>query len=98
MKKLWTLAIAIAALSALASCYERKVIKLDYSEKMQSGVYSPTGLPGAAHVGRTEIEDKYHGYEAPEGGSSPGVKPPEKKPEEKAPEPEEKKLEDAFKG
>ena len=83
------LAIAIASLALLTSCYERKVVKLDYTEKVKTGYYTPNGLPGEAHVGRTEMEDKTAGYEhgtAAEGHKAVEKKPEEAKPEEKKPE------------
>ncbi|MBW2703933.1 MAG: hypothetical protein JRF33_24195, partial [Deltaproteobacteria bacterium] len=107
MNLVWKLVLGIGALALLSSCYEKKVVKLDYSERLKAGYYTPTGLPGDGHVGRTEIEDKYLGYDKDQ--ENPGevkkpevVKPEEKKPEEVKPEvkkpevvkPEEKKPEE----
>lgn len=94
MNLLTKLALVIASLALLTSCYERKVVKLDYSERLKEKYYTPTGLPGEAHVGRTGTEDKYHGMHGEHAVKKPEAKPEEKKVEEKAPAELEEKAEE----
>ncbi len=106
MNFVWKLVLGIGALALLNSCYEKKVVKLDYTERLKSGYYTPHGLPGDGFVGRTPAEDKAHGYHECPGHEGDVAKPDqgkkidtpdEVKPEEKKPEvvkPEEKKPEE----
>ena len=83
MRNYLLLAIALIAVAFLLACNKQKPPKLDYTEKMQKGVFSNHGLPGDGYVGRTPEEDKFHGFH-----EGDGKKPEEKKPEEKKPEAE----------
>jgi hypothetical protein len=85
MKKVALLAAALIAVACLLACNKQTPPKLDYSEKLNKGVYDAKGLPGDGHVGGTPLEDKYHGYH---GGDEHGTKAPpptDKQPTDKQP-------------
>ena len=62
MNKIWLLAAALLALVFTFACNKQKPPKLDYTEKMEKGVFTPNGMPGDGHVGGTREEHRYHGY------------------------------------
>jgi hypothetical protein len=62
MNKIWLLAAALLALVFTFACNKQKPPKLDYTEKLEKGLFAPNGMPGDGHVGGTHEEHRYHGY------------------------------------
>ncbi len=53
------LSLALAAWAGLLACNKQKPPKLDYTEKVQAGMYTPVGLPGETAPGTPENDSKY---------------------------------------
>ena len=86
MRKLVALGVALAALALVFGCNKQKPVKLDYSEKLQDGTYTPTGMPGDGTIGTPEHESKYTGYQhGKPGDPATGTPPPDQKPPEQKP-------------
>ncbi len=64
MNKIWLLAAALLALVFTFACNKQKPPKLDYTEKLEKGLFTPNGMPGDGHVGGTHEEHRYHGYKS----------------------------------
>jgi len=67
MKKWMILLVALVPLALVFGCNKPKPIKLDYTEKMEQGLYDPQGLPGESHIGAPPEDFKHHGYHPGEG-------------------------------
>jgi len=61
-KELVLFAVAMLGAASISACNKQKAPRLDYAEKMKTGLFSPNGLPGENHVGATDEEKKFQGY------------------------------------
>ncbi len=62
-KKLSLLAVALMAVASIFACNKQKAPRLDYTSKMKQGLFSPNGMPGDNHIGATDEEKKFKGYD-----------------------------------
>lgn len=76
------LIVALCACAGLIACNKQKPPKLDYTEKLQAGVYSPHGLPGETAPGTPESDAKYMKTATghPEDGASDSSQKPKDEP------------------
>lgn len=72
MKKWMILLVTLVPLAVLSGCNQPKPVKLDYTEKMEKGLYDPQGLPGESHIGAPPEDFKHHGYKP---GEEPADQP-----------------------
>ena len=71
MKKFMILLAALVPLALVSGCNKPKPVKLDYTEKMEQGLWDPQGLPGESHIGAPPEDFKHSGYNPSEGGEDP---------------------------
>ncbi|HOX44855.1 MAG TPA: hypothetical protein PK668_14745 [Myxococcota bacterium] len=87
----------VLAVASLGACNKQKPPVLDYTQK-EEGFFTPTGKPGAAHVGRSPQEEVHNGFQFGPGDASAKPEDPAKKPEDpKKPADPPKKDEEASK-
>ena len=89
-KRLAFLTVTLLAVASVAACNKQKAPRLDYTEKMKKGLFSPNGLPGENHVGATDEEKKFQGYESQAKAASTQEKKSESKDVKPAPKEEKK--------